>query len=161
MKSIRPNLKNGVLARLVLPKMGADPRQQHGELERLDHIVVGAGLEPEHRIGVGALRRQHHHRALEAVLAHHLDRLAAIHVGQADIHDGEIDAVALHGLDGRRRGIGRRKPELLVQGELLGQRVAQGLVVIDQQDMMDGGHGWGSLERRDCGNMSLLSRHRK
>ena len=72
-----------------------------------------------------------------------------------------ISAVALHGLDRRRRVLGRRQPELLVEGELLRQCVAQGLVVIDEQDMMDGGHGWGSLARRDCGNMSLLSRHRK
>ena len=39
---------------------------------------------------------------------------------------------------GRGRGRGRRDLELVVKCELLGERVAQALVVIDEQDMMRG-----------------------
>ena len=34
-----------------------------------------------------------------------LDGLAPVHVGQAHIHDGEIDPVALHRLDGACRRV--------------------------------------------------------
>src|SRR3546814_5018923 len=39
--------EDGILALLVLTKLGAHARQQHAEAERLGDVVVGAGIEGE------------------------------------------------------------------------------------------------------------------
>ena len=127
------DLEDRVLARFVLPELRPDAGEEHGELERLDDVIVGAGLEPEHRVGVRDLRRQHDDRAAEAVAAHDLDRLASVHVGQPDIHDGKIDAVAFGLVDGRCGGVGAQDLELVIERELLGERVPQVRVVVDDE----------------------------
>ena len=124
----------------MLAKLRADAREQHREAERLGDVVVGAGFEPEDRVGIGVVAGQHDDRRLEAVLAQDAHGLAPVHVGQADVHDDEIDVAVAGGLHALRAGIDRLGVELLVQRELLDQRVAQFGVVIDDQDLARVGH---------------------
>ena len=63
LEGVRPDGEDGVLALLVLPELGADAGEQHAELERLGHIIVGAGFQPENGVGVGGLAGQHDDRA--------------------------------------------------------------------------------------------------
>ena len=67
---VGPDLEHRVLARLVLAQLRADAGEQHRELERLDHVIVGAGFQAHHRVGIGPLGGEHDDRAAEAVLAH-------------------------------------------------------------------------------------------
>jgi hypothetical protein len=83
---------------------------------------------------------QHDDRRLEAVLAQDAYGLAAVHVGQADVHDHQIHMAVARGLHALRAGIDRLGVELLVQRELLDQRVAQLGVVIDDQNFPRVGH---------------------
>ena len=84
------NLEDGIIAGFMLAQMGADAGEQNRKAEGLADIVIGARFQTQHRIGIGRLAGQHNDGALEPVLAHDLDRLATIHIGQADIHDDDI-----------------------------------------------------------------------
>jgi hypothetical protein len=53
----------------VLAQVDADARQQHSELEGLGDVIVGAGIESENLIGIGAVASEHEYGLLEAVLA--------------------------------------------------------------------------------------------
>ena len=83
---------------------------------------------------------QHDDRRLEAVLAQDAHRLAPVDVGQADIHDHQVDVPGLGGLHALGAGIDRDRLEFLVQRELLDQRLAQLGIVIDDQDLADVRH---------------------
>jgi hypothetical protein len=83
------------------------------------------------------LRRQHDDRAAISVAPHRLDRRASIEIGQAHIHDDEVEAV---GLDAGLRGTGgfdRRDVEVAVDAELLDQRLAQVQIVLDDEKPAD------------------------
>jgi hypothetical protein len=126
--------KNCVLALLVLPELGADAREQHAELERLGHIVVGTRLQPEDGIGIRDLRRQHDDRALEAATTQQLARLAAVEIRKANVEKHEIDMAVAGQLQPLRRSGRERGFELLVQRELLAQGLAKLVVIVDDED---------------------------
>ena len=77
---------------------------------------------------------QHDDRCLEAVLAQDAHRLAAVDIGQADVHDDEVDLAGLGRLHPLGAGVGGDRLEFLVQRELLDERVAKLGVVVDDQD---------------------------
>ena len=58
--------------------------------------------------------------------------LAPVHVGQADIEQDRVEALLARELERACAAIGFAALELLEQAKLLGQRLAQRLVVIDQ-----------------------------
>ena len=60
-----------------------------GAAERLDDVVVGAELEPDDAVGLGAARGQHHdrHVAVAAQLAAHV---APVAVGQRQVEQHEV-----------------------------------------------------------------------
>jgi hypothetical protein len=70
------------------------------------------------------MAREHNDRRLEAVLAQDAHRFAAVDVGQADIHDYQIDLSRLGGLHALAAILRRESFKLLVQRKLLRQRVA-------------------------------------
>ena len=126
-----------VVARFVLAQLGADACQQHGKFERLADIVISAGIEPQHRIGIGGLTGQHDDRVLEPVLAHDPHRLAPVHVGQAHVHDDEIGRLGAGHLQRLGRRIGLDGREFFVQIELAGQSGAQIDVIVGDEDFSD------------------------
>ena len=125
----------------MLAQLRANAREQHREAERLGDVIVGARFQPQDGVRIGIMPGQHDDRRLETVFAHDAHGLAAIDVGQPDIHDHEVDLAGLGGLHAFGAGIGRDGFELLVQRELLDQRVAQFRIVIDDQDFAGIRHG--------------------
>ncbi|VTZ62330.1 hypothetical protein EMEDMD4_370194 [Sinorhizobium medicae] len=134
LEGIGADIEGRVFALLVLAKLGADAGQQNREAEGLRHIVVGAGLEAENRIGVRVMAGEHDDRGLEAAFAQKLHRLAPIHIRQTDIHDQEIDLAGTSGLNAFTGGRFLQKIELFVKGELLYQGLTQIIVVVDKED---------------------------
>ena len=136
MELVGPDGHHRVLAALVLAQMGAQAGEQHVDAERLGDVVVGARFEAEDGVGIGIGGGQHDHRRAHALAAHQLAELAAVHVGQADVEQ--------HGVVVRQLGLlqpfGGRADldggEAVIEIELLGQHRAQGLVVVDQQDLL-------------------------
>ena len=130
-----------VLAVLVLAQLGADAGQQRAEAEGLGDIVVGARVEAEDGVGLGVGGGQHDDRHRDPVPPHQLADLAPVHVGEADVQQDEVEAAGLHGLQRRPPGRGFARRELLVHVQLLGEGLAQGPVVIDDQDVLSRAHG--------------------
>jgi hypothetical protein len=126
----------------VLAQLGADAGQQHRELERLGHVVVGARIEAEDRVGIAVMAGQHQDRAFHALLAHQPAQARA-HRCRAGRHRGSRDRKGppwpLHR---RLTGLGLEHVEFLGHHQLLGQRLAQVVVVIDQQDRSSGCPCW-------------------
>ena len=83
---------------------------------------------------IGIVAGQHDDRRLEAVLAQNAHRLATVDVRQPHIHDHQVDLPGFGGLNAFGAVFRGHRVELLVQRELLGQRVTQFGVVIDDQN---------------------------
>ena len=131
-----------ILAALVLAQVGAQAGQQDIDAERLGDVVVGARFEAEDGVGIGIMAGQHDDRGFKSVLAQNADRLAAIDVGQADVHDDQVDLPGLGGLHPLGPAFDGDRLELVVQRKLLDQRIAQLRVVVDDQDFSGIGHGF-------------------
>jgi hypothetical protein len=65
-----------------------DPREQLLAAERLDHVVVGAGLEPPHLVELAGARREHQDRHVGEV-ADAFERLPAVHLGHSHVENDE------------------------------------------------------------------------
>ena len=78
---------------------------------------------------------QHDDRSLETVLAQDAHRLAAVDVGKADVHDHQIDLAGLGRLHTLAAVLHSEGLELLMQRQLLGQRIAQSGIVIDDENL--------------------------
>ena len=94
---------------------GPQAGRQLGEGERLDQVVVGAGVEPGDAVGHGVARGQEQDRGLHAPAAQPAADLEPVDAGQHDVEDdrvvggdgdpverlfaaaGEVDGVALLG----------------------------------------------------------------
>lgn len=74
---------------VVAAQQRADPRQQFGELERLDHEVVGAEIEAAHLVGQSAMPGEHHHPRA-AAFAQAAEQVPAVDAGQVDVEDHQF-----------------------------------------------------------------------
>ena len=132
----------------MLPQLRPDPRQQHRKPERLGDIVVGAGFEAQNGVRIGIVAGQHDDGRLEAALAQGTHNFPPVGIGQSDIHQDEIGGVGLGRAGTLGAGIDGGSFELVVQRQLLHQRIAQIVVVIHDQDLAGIGHGYNPLRRR-------------
>ena len=118
-------------------ELGADAGQEHRELERLGHVVIRPGLKAQDGVGVRVVARQHQDRALDALLAHDAGELAPVGVGEAHVEDHEVEEPRL-GLGERvLAGGGLEHVEILGHHELLGQGLAQVVVVVHQENLLE------------------------
>ncbi|KAG0771531.1 hypothetical protein G6F22_016394 [Rhizopus arrhizus] len=69
------------------------PRHQFLRAERLGDIVIGAGIQRPHLLGLAGAHGQHDHRHL-APLPQLFKHLVAFHVRQADIQDHQVHVLA-------------------------------------------------------------------
>ena len=72
--------------------------------------------------------------ALKGILAQDAHGFAAIDVRKTDVHDHQIDLASLGRLDALGAVLDRDGIKLLVQRQLLGQRVAQLGIVVDDKN---------------------------
>ncbi|CAM5389245.1 hypothetical protein SALBM217S_09875 [Streptomyces griseoloalbus] len=83
-------------------EQGADPGEEFGEAEGLGDVVVGAGVQADqgaHLVGAG---RQHQDRHGVALGAEAAGDFEAVHPGQPQIEDHEVDAALQSGVECRR-----------------------------------------------------------
>ena len=111
---------------------GLDPRQQLGAAERLGDVVVGADLEADDAVDLVALGRQDDHRRRHALAAQDAEHLDAAHAGQHHVEEDEVEPLAAGGLE-RRLAIGGGGDLVALAGQVEGERLAQGGIVLDQQ----------------------------
>ena len=78
--------------------------------------------------------------SLVAVPPHDFASLAAIYVGHVDIEYDEIDELRLDVFDSLCRVANHIRGELIMQRKLLTQAFTQRLVIVNNQDLLDGTH---------------------
>ena len=131
--------QHGLSAALVAARHRAHAGGQLFQLEGLDQIVVGSGVQAGHAVGGGIAGGQHDHRggvAAAAQRAQHaqagarLGGLAGL-VGQAQVEQQQVEVL------GRQRGIRRRHVinpvhRMAFQAQGLAQAVADHAVVFGQ-----------------------------
>jgi predicted MFS family arabinose efflux permease len=125
-----------IVALLVLTQLRAQSRQQHAQLERFDHVIVGARVQTEDGVRIGARGGQHDDGRLHPVAAQQATDLTAVHVGQTDVQKDDIEVPVAGGLQAIAAGRRLDHIELFVQHELLSKRDPQGLVIVDQKHFL-------------------------
>ena len=125
---------------LALPQMRTQPRQQHVETKRLCHVIVRPGFEALYRVAVAVGRGQHEDRHGDRGTAQLAAQIAPIHVGQADIEQHRVKPFATDGIERHRRGIAFDDGEFGIALELLGERLAQRGIVVDDQNLTSSVH---------------------
>ena len=113
-----------------------DARLELAGLERLEHVVVGAGVERLHDAVVvvpGGGDDDRHRRDR----AQHPQQLPAVQVGQAEVEDDEVGAL-LDRLPKAVEGGARRADGVAPLAQGADQRRADAFVVLDDQEL---GHG--------------------
>ena len=107
--------------RLAAPRVPADQRAHAGaefvEIEGLDEVIVGAGVQPLHAIGDGIARGDDQHRHRVAACAQALEHIEAVALRQAEVEQHQVVGLAadrgqrrfavLHPVDGETIGAQR------------------------------------------------------
>ena len=112
----------------------ADAGEQHPELEWLDDIIVGAGIESEDRIRVAVRGGQHDDRRPHIGPAKETAYVPPVHIGEADIEQDQVEMARLGRFQRLRAGADRNGVEFLMELELFCQGLAERSVVVDQKD---------------------------
>ena len=125
----------------MLAKLGTDPCKQDGKLERFRDVVIRARIQTQNGVGIRIMPRQHQDRAFDSGLAHAAAKFAPIGVGQAHVKDHDIIGSGLGLLHPLDTIGGLEDVEVLGHHQLLGQRLAQVVVVVHKQDLAKLCHG--------------------
>ena len=115
------------------PEHRPDPRLELAGLERLEHVVVGAGVERLHHALVVVPRGGHDDRHRRD-RAQHPQQLAAVEVGQAQVEDDEVRTFLHRLLQPGQRGAGRAD-RVAALAQRADQRRADALVVLHDQEL--------------------------
>ena len=119
-----------------LAARAAQQRAQAGlelvDVERLDQIVVGAGVEPVDPVAHGVAGGQHQHRDAVALAPQQPAHLETVDVGQTDV---EHDRVREAAVDlGQRLGPALGQLHLVTgERQRTAEHVTQGTIVVDHQ----------------------------
>jgi hypothetical protein len=119
---------------------GADAAAQLGQAERLGDVVVGAGLEALHRVGLAVERGEHDdrdHVALGAQLAR--DVVARRPRPQRDVEQHHVEAV-LRRVRERLLAVGHRGDVVALARERALDQRAEVRLVVDDQDLEGARH---------------------
>jgi hypothetical protein len=115
------------------PDQRTDARHQLGHGEGLHHVVVGAEVEAVHAVVHLVARREQQHRHPLRAAAQPAQHLEAVDIGQPDVEDHEIEALARRRLD--RQLAARHHVDRIALGtQDAGKALVQGSVVLDDQD---------------------------
>ena len=127
-------------AALGPPEEGPDPGDQLAQAERLGHVVVGPELEPDDLVDLRVLGRQHEDRDRRLGP----DDPADLDPGQLGEHQVEHDEVGPIGPEAGERlaAVGRGDDREPLRLEAVGERLAQGRLVVDDEDRACHRHRW-------------------
>ena len=116
------------------PAQGAQPGRQLGEGERLDEVVVGAGVEAAHPVTHRVARGQHEDRHLGALGAQAARDVQPGQLGQSDVQDDRLDPGRLGRDFEALFTVGRELDDVAVVGQQARQQPAElGVVLHEEQ----------------------------
>ena len=119
--------------RAAPPQQRLEPRGQLGDRERLDEVVVGAGLQPGHAVLDLVARGQHADGDVDAVAAQPLDDADAVEAGH---HHVEHDHRGRVLRDGRQclEAVGGGGHGKALEAERALEGLPDGGLVVDDED---------------------------
>ncbi len=115
------------------PQERVEPRGELGEGERLDEVVVGAGLEPGDAVVDLVARGQDADRDVDAVGPHPADHADAVEVGHHHVEDDDGRRTRRDLLQRSAPARGRRHGEALEAQRAL-EGLPDGRLVVDDED---------------------------
>src|SRR5690606_21227933 len=128
-----------------------DARQQFAGIERLAQIVVGAGLQAYDAVHRLVARRQQDDGDIFALFAQPAAGIGAVATGQHAVEHQQVRGVA-GDARGQVAGVGGQQRVVAMPVEIVGQQLAQGGVVVDDQQLgmriVHGRHSVRGWERR-------------
>ena len=119
------------------PQQGPDPGEQFGEPEGLGDVVVGAGVEADDGVHLVGARGQDEDRHGVALGAQPAGDLQAVHAGQPQVEDDQVDAALQSGVE-RGGAVLAHLDLVTLPAQGAGQRLRDGRVVLGEQYT---GHG--------------------
>ena len=127
-----------ILAPRMPPKQEFDALEQFHQSERLCQVLIGAGAEAAHLVGLLAARGEHQDGRREAIAPELLEHFEAVHAGEHDIEDEQIGFRGARG--GQTAGtILRMQNREAFDLEIVPDRGGELDVVFDQQDPLERG----------------------
>ena len=137
----------GVDARLAAAQQRVHARQQLGEGEGLDQIIVGAAFQPFDPVADRGQRGQDQDRRLDLRGAQRLEHGQPVEDRKHAIEDDEVEA-AVGGAEQTVLAVGRLLDAMAFLGQALREVGGGFAVVLDQQDLASHGgfltpkHAW-------------------
>jgi D-alanyl-D-alanine carboxypeptidase/D-alanyl-D-alanine-endopeptidase (penicillin-binding protein 4) len=137
---LRLELEVGEAQRLALAGAGAAPqqrpqaREQLLERERLDEVVVGAGVEPAHAIGHGIARGEHEHRRAVAGRTQAPAYLEPVDVRHQHVEHERVGRPVRERVE-RLAPVGRQLRVIALQAQRAIDGVAHCGLVVDHEDV--------------------------
>src|SRR4051794_38939478 len=125
------------------PQQGAYARAQDRQRERLREVVVGARVEPEHLVELGAAGREHEDRQARVLRARAAAHLDPVDVRQADVENHEVDAARVDAPDGGAARVDVIDVVALAR-QGADQRLADRDVVFDHEEARHGSREYGA-----------------
>ena len=86
-----PGLQSQDIGRTAAAQEGTYSRQELGQRERFDHVVVGAKIQPAHTIVDAVPRGQNQHWRLDVTVAERLQNLESAAAGQHQIEYDQVE----------------------------------------------------------------------
>ena len=136
--------ERGAAARRPAAQQRAQAREQLLALERLDEVVVGAGIEALDARVDRVARGQHQDRHVAAVLAQQPRDVDAVELGQAEVEDDEVGR-ELARVAERRLAVVARTRLVALHPQRPQQDLGDLVVVLDDE------HAWGAVDMAPTG----------
>lgn len=115
------------------PEQHADARLEFRDIERLDHVIVGAQVETLHPFLRRSPGREDHHRRLVLSRAHCPQHVKPVHFGKVEIEDDQV--IGFRRCDGfRRRSIGYRIHRIAATAQDRCKTLRQRLIVLHEKN---------------------------
>ena len=133
-KEVTPDLQNRGIRLFELPQMSPKASEQQAEVIRFGDEVVGSGIERKNRFGLGPAFAQDDDRRRKAAVAQHAAKLAAVDIGQDDVHQQHVEAP---GFDESKRLLAGRRgidPGFDVRHQLRGECIATRRITVNHQN---------------------------
>ena len=138
----RVELEAGVVELLADRAAGAaqqrsQPRAELLERERLDEVVVGAGVEPLHAVRDGVARGEHQHGRAVAGGPQAAADLEPVGLGHQDVEDDRVGRLVGERVE-RLAAVGGELDAVAVHPQRAVERVADARLVVDHEDSHTG-----------------------
>ncbi|MNO92222.1 hypothetical protein D3C76_837900 [compost metagenome] len=133
------------------PEQGAQAGLELVEVERLDQIVVGAGIQPGDAVAGGVAGGEHQHWNGGAAGAQALQHAQAVQARQAEVEQQQVEGFLAQGVQGAGAVL-QPVDGVALLAQAGAHAFAEGDVVFHEQQAHQGFRGSSPLNRRISGN---------